>query len=261
MSYTKEELEMAQKGYVYMDKPTTIEDALAYWESGDGRPYRGSLIDKRAYEENPENLGCMCAQGQVLVLSGRRSIEELLASFNQEQADKEVAEVWNISRAHSILLRQINDKIEGAPSVVITNPGKVLGDKWSHILDFWWMLDGFSAEQWAAAGVAARAAAMAASWDAAMAASWDAAGAATEVAARAAARDVAMAASWDAAGAGSWAGSWAASGAAAEIQGFDLLEKHSFLNAFGISSLEDIPPRPDDYGRGRVPVIARIGGM
>ena len=37
------------------------------------------------------------------------------------------------------------------------------------------------------------------------------------------------------------------------FQGFDLLDKTPFLNAFGIKSLDDIPSRSDDYGLGYVP--------
>ena len=196
-----------------------IKSALSFWESGEGRPYRGSLIDRSAYEENPDGLGCMCAQGQVLVLSGKRSIEELLEGLEQTQADKDVASVLNISLTHSILLRNINDSVEGAPSVVITDPEKVLGDKWSYVLDFWWMLDSFTLKQWTAARAAARAAA----------------GDAARAAARAAAGDAAR--------------------AAAEIQGFHLLERRPFLNAFGFNSLGDIPKRPGNYGLGVVPQV------
>lgn len=188
-----------------MGKPTTIQDALAYWESGDGRPYMGNLIDRKSYEKNPDSLGCMCAQGQVLVLSGKRTVEELLDGMEQTLADKEVAEIWNISTAHSILLRKINDSVSGAPFIVIADPGKVLGDKWSKVLDFWWMMDCLTNAQWNAASAAARGAARGAAW------------------------------------------------ACNEIQGFDLLDKTPFLNAFGIKSLDDIPSRPDDYGLGFVP--------
>ena len=41
----------------------TIEQLIARWDSADGKPYKGSLIDWSAYQEDPTNIGCMCAQG------------------------------------------------------------------------------------------------------------------------------------------------------------------------------------------------------
>ena len=227
-----------------MTQPNTIEDVLAFWESGDGRPYKGSLIDRNSYESDPKGLGCMCAQGQALVLSGKRTVQDLLNGLGQGIADKEVAEIWNISLTHSILLRTVNDRVDGAPAIVITNPEKVLGDKWSKLLDFWWMFHCCEASDWQnvkSARDAARVAAGIAAWDAARVAAWDAARDAAGIAARDAA--------WDAA----WDAARVTGVAAAEIQGFDLLEKHPHLNAFGIASLDDIPPRPANYGNGFVP--------
>jgi hypothetical protein len=219
----------------------TIEQILARWDSGDGKPYKGSLIDWDAYEADPENMGCMCAQGQVLALAGGWDYAKLRDTA-QSEADIETAKLLNISRAHAVLLRQINDKADGAPSIVLTDPGKVLGDQWSKLLDFWWLFHNYSEADWrkvdAAGGVAA--------WVAAWYAAWDAAG------------DAAGAAAGDAAGdaAGAAAGH-AAEGAAAEIQGFDLLiergHKPFFLPMFGISTPADIPARPADYGNGVVP--------
>jgi hypothetical protein len=42
-------------------------------------------------------------------------------------------------------------------------------------------------------------------------------------------------------------------GACWEIQGFDHLKSPNFLPRFGFNSLEDIPPRPSNYGNGIVP--------
>jgi hypothetical protein len=218
----------------------TIEQIIARWDSGDGKPYKGSLIDWKAYEADPENMGCMCAQGQVLALAGGWDHAKL-RDMAQWQADSETAKLLNISRAHAVLLRNINDKADGAPSIVLTDPGKVLGDQWSKLLDFWWLFDTYTPEQWravpkarAAAGATARAAAVEAAWDAAAAAAVEAARAAAGDAARAAAGD-----------------------AAAEIQGYDLLiergHKPVFLPMFGIATPADIPARPADYGNGIVP--------
>ena len=168
-----------------------------------------------AWGDDP-SIGCMCAQGQVLHLVGGRSAEDLSA-LQQFKADGEVAAILNISRAHSVLLRNINDKADGAPSIVLRDPAKALGDQWSKLLDFWWMLDQFNGAEWSNV-TAARAAA----WDAA----WEAA------------REAAREAAW-------------------EIQGFELLGQRGrdvfFLPMFGIKTLADIPARPDDYGLGFVP--------
>jgi hypothetical protein len=42
-----------------------IEQIIARWDRGEGKPYKGRLIDMSAYQgdgtEPPENIGCMCA--------------------------------------------------------------------------------------------------------------------------------------------------------------------------------------------------------
>ena len=214
----------------------TIDQILARWDSGDGKPYKGSLIDWNAYEADPENMGCMCAQGQVLALAGGWDYAKLRDTA-QSQADIATAKLLNISRAHAVLLRQINDKADGAPSIVLTNPGKVMGDQWSKLLDFWWLFHNYSAADWQK---------VAAAWVAAWVAAWDAAGAAARAAAGAAAWDAARAAARDAAGDAAW-----------EIQGYSLLiergHKPFFLPMFGIATPADIPARPADYGNGIVP--------
>jgi hypothetical protein len=230
----------------------TIEQIIARWDSGDGKPYKGLLIDWDAFKADPENMGCMCAQGQVLALAGGWDYAEL-RDTEQWEADIATAKLLNISRAHAVLLRNINDKADGAPSIVLTDPGKVLGDQWSKLLDFWWLFDGYIkadwravAKAWAAAGDAARAAA----WAAARYAAWYAAGDAAGDAAGAAARYAARYAAWYAAGD-------AARAAAREIQGYDLLidrgHKPFFLPMFGFAAPADIPARPADYGNGIVP--------
>ena len=131
-----------------------LQDLLTRWNTGDGKPYKGSLIDWTAHKAAPESMGCMCAQGQVLHLIGGRSFDDL-RSMDQAKADKEVADLLNISRGHAVLLRNINDSVDGAPSIVLTDPGKVLGDQWSKLLDFWWHLDQMTAKDWDAARAAA----------------------------------------------------------------------------------------------------------
>ena len=205
----------------------TIEQIIARWDSGDGKPMKGSLVDVAAWERG-DGYCAMCAQGQVLALAGGWDYAKLRDTA-QSEADIETAKLLNISRAHAVLLRQINDKADGAPSIVLTDPGKVLGDQWSKLLDFWWLFHNYSAADWRKV-----AAARAAAWDAAWAAAWDAA--------------------WDAA----WAAAWdAARAAAGEIQGYNLLmergHKPFFLPMFGFATPADIPARPADYGNGIVP--------
>ena len=218
----------------------TLPEIIARWDANEGKPYKGRLIDWGSYDgEGDPPLSCMCAQGQVLHLHGGWSAE-MLHNTHQVVADKETAKLLNISSPHAVLLRIINDKIDGAPSVVLTDPGKVLGDQWSKLLDFWWAFDQFNAVDWkkvAASWAAAR--------DAARDAAWDAAGAAAGAAARDAARDAA-------------GDAWAAAGAAArEIQGsavlFDQGKPLFFLPMFGWNAPADIPARPDGYGLGVVP--------
>jgi hypothetical protein len=233
-----------------------IAELLARWDSPEGRPYKGTLIDWSAYEADPGNIGCMCAQGQALAVFGGWEPQRLL-NTDQSEADRETAKLLGISRAHAIVLRNINDKADGAPSIVLTDPGKVLGSEWSKLLDFWWAFDQFDAADWRR---------VAAAWDAARAAAWDAAGDAAGDAARAAAWAAAGAAARAAAGAAAWDAARAAAGdaagdaawdAAGEIQGFELLGQRGrdvfFLPMFGWASPSDIPVRPVGYGLGVVP--------
>ena len=143
---------------------TKLSELISRWNNNDGKPFKGSLIDWDAYNENNHDIGCMCAQGQVLHLVGGWSHERLHNS-SQYNADTEAAKLLRISRAHVVLLRTVNDKADGAPAIVLENPSAVIGDQWSKLLDFWWHLDGMTADQWDAARAAARAAA----WDAARA--------------------------------------------------------------------------------------------
>ena len=212
-----------------------IAELIAQWDSNEGRPFKGSLIDAAAYKANPDSPSCMCAQGQALHYIGGRSIE-WLQNVEQSEADAETAKLLGISRAHAVLLRSINDSVDGAPSIVLTNPEKVIGDQAHIVLAFWLHLDAMTQEQWSAAWAAAR--------DAAWAAAWDAAG----DAARAAARDAAWAAAWDAARDAARAASrdaaWGAAGATNEIQGAAVMRANGspfyFLPLFGFANPEAI---------------------
>ena len=220
---------------------TEINELIARWNSREGKPYKGKLIDRDSYADG--NLSCMCAQGQVLHVVGGWSADRL-ARAKQAEADVATAKLLNISRTHAVLLRNTNDKVDGAPAIVLTDPGKVLGGQWSKLLDFWWHMDGLDGAGWQkmaaagdAAGDAAGVAAGVAAWDAA----GDAAGVAAGVAAWVAARD--------AAGVAAWVAAWVAS---SEIQGAEILKRHGkpffFLPMLGFASPDDIPARPADYG-------------
>lgn len=210
-----------------------LDARLAHWDTSEGRPFMGQLFNRARYEKNPSDLGCMCAQGQSLHLIGGWTVKMLMELGVQRKADLAVAKLFNISVAHSVLLRQINDSVPGAPSIVLTDPGKVLGDQWSKLLDFWWFCDQVDAAAWSAARAAARAAAWSAAGDAAGDAAWAAAGDAAWDAARAAAGDVVGI-------------------AAGEIQGAEIFHTVGrpfyFLPLFGITNPDNIPPRPSNYG-------------
>lgn len=63
---------------------TSIAELIERWNSDEGKPYKGSLIDYSAYK--PGELGCMCAQGQVLHVVAGWSIDDLRAT-SQSAAD------------------------------------------------------------------------------------------------------------------------------------------------------------------------------
>jgi hypothetical protein len=204
----------------------TIANIVERW-SGLERPlFKGQLIDAE---------GCKCAQGDVLSCAGWT--DQQLRELTQGTADVEVAKVLGISRAHAILLRHVNDKVGGAPQLVLSHPEQILGEKAPLLLAFWLYMD--------AMPDAARAAA----WDAARAAAWGAAWAAARAAARAAAWDAAWDAARAAARAAAWAAAWdtawdAAANASTEIQGMDILERDGkqpyFLAFFRLKTWDDV---------------------
>jgi hypothetical protein len=154
----------------------TVTELLARWPSD--IPFKGKLIDSD---------GCMCAQGQVLHYIGGMSPDDLRL-IKQAEADRKTAELLGISRAHAVLLRQINDSMPGAPTCVFTEPENVIGSEARRVLAFWRYLDAMTEEDWrkidaarAAAGAAARDAAWDAPWDAARGAAGDAAWATNEI--------------------------------------------------------------------------------
>ena len=215
---------------------TTIAELIARWNSDEGKPYKSSLIDMDAYKADPDNIGCMCAQGQVLHLIGGWGADRLHRE-KQSIADAETANLLNISRTHAILLRQVNDSADGAPAAVLTDLAMVLGNQWSKLLDFWHYLDGMTDQQLSDIEEVTWAAARRAAQDAALDAAVDAAGDAAWSAARVARCAIAGA---------------AAPLASSEVQGADVMRRRGqsffFLPRFGFDDPSQIPPRPDDYG-------------
>jgi hypothetical protein len=193
--------------------PKTVNELLDYWPGH--IPFKRSLVS--------EDGSCMCAQGQALhFLDGVTSAA--LRGYTQAAADKRVAELFGISRAHSVLLRIVNDRQDGAPASVIRNPEQVLGDQAQCVLAFWRHLDRMTAAAREAARAAAREAAGEAAREAAWAAAWAAAGAAARAAA--------------------WAAAGAAAGAANEIQGAAVMREKGqaffFLPLFGFADPEAV---------------------
>jgi hypothetical protein len=202
-------------------KPATIDELLDYWPGN--IPFKKKLVS--------DDGTCMCAQGQALHFLGGLTVNEL-RNTNQRDADLQVAKLFGISLAHSILLRKINDKQDGAPTCVIRNPEQVLGDQAQTVLAFWRHLDCMTPAAWAAAGEAY--------WVATRESAMAAAGAA----AREAAREAAMAAAWAAAGAAAGEADLAAARATNEIQGAAFMRANNqpffFLPLFGFSDPESV---------------------
>ena len=147
-----------------------IKTLTARWATPEGTPFKGELISTD---------GCMCAQGQALHFIGGYSADDLRET-KQPEADMETARLLGISTTHAILLRIINDSIHGAPSIVLTNPEKILGDQAPAVLAFWRHIDRMDDAAWAFLA-AARDAAREAAWEAAGEAARDAAWATNEI--------------------------------------------------------------------------------
>jgi hypothetical protein len=204
-----------------------IQPLIDRWQTDEGKPYKGNLIDMDAYNADPTNPGCMCAQGQVLYYAGWDA--DSLDTVAQKEADRAVAYLLNISTSHAVLLRIVNDRADGAPATVLIDPGAVLGDQWSKVLDFWWHLDTMTGAAWGVASQAAQATA------------WKSAGEASGAASMAAAGEASGAAAGGAALEAAW-----------EIQGAETMRRDGrpfyFLPTFGFAAPADIPARPADYG-------------
>lgn len=143
-------------------------EAVARWTDPDRRPlFKGNLIDWAAYQDGGGDginivEGCACAQGDILLHNGFTPND--LHSMQQSEADAKFAELLGISISHGILVRNINDKSDGFPENVLTNPESVLGEGARYILGFWLHLDRMTDDDWRAAREAWEARAAWAAW-------------------------------------------------------------------------------------------------
>jgi hypothetical protein len=112
---------------------SSAKEMVDYWSTSREIPFKGSLV----IVDNGKI--CMCAQGQVLVRNGYTEYE--LFDMDNVEADKETARILGISMSHSRFLRIINDRLEGSPQDVLSDPKKYLGPNWEKVLEFWWYLD------------------------------------------------------------------------------------------------------------------------
>ena len=211
-----------------MANPTTVEELLDYWPGN--VPFKGSLVS--------ENGSCMCAQGQALHFLDNMSADDL-RNLEQPKADKRIAELFGISRAHAVLLRLVNDRQDGAPAVVIRDPAQVIGDQAHVVLAFWRHLDRMSPDDWitlASAEASAEASAWASAWASARDSAW--------ASARDSARDSAWASAWASARDSAWASARVSAWATNEIQGAAVMRAKGlpffFLPLFGFADPEAV---------------------
>jgi len=194
-----------------------IESIVKRWSSLERPLFKGKLIDKN---------GCKCAQGDVLFCVGFTDKE--LKKMDQSRADKETAKALEISVTHSILLRKINDSIDGAPQIVLSNPKQILGGKADILLAFWFYLNNLSTS------------ARNAAWEDTQEAAWEATWEATRKAAGEAASVAAFESTVEAPLKVAWEAAWASN----EIQGMDILESKGhmpyFLAFFGFKTWDDV---------------------
>jgi hypothetical protein len=216
------------------DTAIAIDTLVARWSDPASRP----LFKSHLITTDDDGNVCYCVQGDVLHLAGWS--DDRLLNVDQEDADRAVAELLGISRAHAVMLRRVNDSQDGCPEDVLRAPEKVIGAQAQRVLAFWRRLDAMSNEDWQKVVTAGDAAGDAA-WDAAGDAAWDAARAAAGDAARDVAGDVA----WDAARDAAWDAAWAIN----EIQGAALMKERGqaffFLPMFGISDPSELDGEPE----------------
>ncbi len=126
----------------------------------------------------------------------------------------------NYSKAHQNFFNELQNP------EALTSPQDFLGPNYETVLNFWWFMDGLTADQWNEVARRYRALDDAAR-DAAWYAARDAAGSAAGYAARNAAWDAA----WDAAAYAAWDAAAYAARNAAGYATYELIGMHTLLNA------------------------------
>ena len=211
----------------------TIDSMVKRWTSSSRPLFKNKLIS----EDN-----CCCAQGDVLVCSGRTFDD--LRLMKQAEADREVAKILRIPLAQAILLRVVNDRDDGCPQDVLSNPEKILGPEAHRVLNFWAKLDCMTPMAWDAAGIAATAISAHAAGIKARAEAGVLAGTRAGAEASRLVWDAASYLAWNEGSGSSVAvagdAALAASRATSEIQGHRNLDKLFFLPMFGINKIEDL---------------------
>jgi hypothetical protein len=238
-----------------MNTVSSLQGLVNSWLDGTNIPYKGGRLYNPDLPEAKDNpLSCMCAQAQALWLFDDRDTT-FLSHMNQGSADREFASLFNISRAHSILVRYVNDSPtydNKDLAYTLTNPGHMLGPNWSKLLDFWWFL-----EHDMAYGDWVKLKRFNDVFDFSKARTNAQTAAAKETGGKEyVIEDIVYFYITTLAGAHRNDQSFSlVLGACWEIQGFDhpIIGSLNFLPRFGFNSLEDIPPCPADYGKGIVP--------
>jgi hypothetical protein len=130
----------------------------------------------------------------------------------------------NYSKAH----QKFSNELQNPEA--LTSPQDFLGPNYETVLNFWWFMDGLTADQWKEVARRYRALDYAAGSAAGYAAR-DAAGSAAGYAARNAAWDAAWYAARDAARNAAWYAAWYAARDAARNATYELIGMHTLLNA------------------------------
>lgn len=230
-----------------------LAELFEYWDSDEGKPYKGQLIDYDTYttggiwgeDGKKGSIGCMCAQGQVLHVVGGWSAAKLNDVF-QDEADRAVTKLLNISKSHAILLREINDQVNGAPGIVLNDPFQVLGENWSKVLDFWWYLDKMLSRQ--QKSVSTKFCKISRKWQEASYVNGAYVDGPYNIVRNRTYSNV-FAKNTFFATVRAGMDNEISEGAAVEICAGDL--PLNYLPIFGFDSIDDIPPRPENYGQGK----------
>jgi hypothetical protein len=121
------------------------------WDKPDGLPAKGHELVTGGKGLSP------CAQSEAIMLSKGLGVTDFEAFWKGGlrgiwgpalNLDKVTAQTLGISVTHSILLRRFNDLSSRSPSVVLTDPEKVLGKNWKKVLDFWSFVDSLEQDDW-----------------------------------------------------------------------------------------------------------------